>query len=717
MEDTLDKELLKITSALQKDYAGSLPSVGDVGIVKKLILPSPQLNYAFGGGFPLGRISEFYGPESGGKEQPHSAKILTPQGWTTMGEIKIGDEILTPKGTVAKVTGKYPQGEKDIFEITLKDDSKTYAGADHLWLTWKRDLVRNKIRKSGRHYKANGYKIQTTKDLLEKINQQKNKFGRNKHSYFIPLTRPQPFSKKELPIDPYALGLLLGDGCMTQPMTTFSSVDEELVISLSEKLGYKINRVYEEGCNWRILSQGNLRKELETLGLQGRNSYTKFIPEIYKWSSIEDRMNILRGLLDTDGSIGKDPHHSGLEYSTSSMVLAKDVVDIIHSLGGVARIKTKETIYVYEGEKKKGALSYRIHLYLPSELGSPFELSRKKKLYTEKIRRTSFEGQAIKNIEWVRKEEASCIMIDDPDHLYITDDFIVTHNTTLANYIGGQIQRREDSMPNTVLFVDMEHAFDAQYAEIAGLNTSKDFIFVQPLNGEEGFTIVENYVKTGKIGLVVWDSIAATPSAAEMEDEHGKSHFGATAKVFAYGLKKLNPYLARHKTATILLNQVRAQIGGMPSYGPQENTHVGGRAPAFYASTRFRVSKMEDICDKQVAIGNIIKIKNVKNKVGIPKRSAQLDLYYETGFNPDSEYLDFIINLGIVKKGGAWLSNDDWEMKVCGRDKLLEYLRANPDKFAEAKNKVNNAFQSKSVLDEAEAELTPEEITEAGDDE
>jgi recombination protein RecA len=103
--------------------------------------------------------------------------------------------------------------------------------------------------------------------------------------------------------------------------------------------------------------------------------------------------------------------------------------------------------------------------------------------------------------------------------------------TVLSSYIGGQIQRRTDAGPNEIVFVDMEHAFDATYAERAGLDTSKNFTFIRPLHGEEGFTIVEELVKTGKIGLVIWDSIASTPSASEVESEFGKACVGPDTEV------------------------------------------------------------------------------------------------------------------------------------------------------------------------------------------
>jgi len=285
--------------------------------------------------------------------------------------------------------------------------------------------------------------------------------------------------------------------------------------------------------------------------------------------------------------------------------------------------------------------------------------------------------------------------------------------TVVSSYIGGQFQKRTDGGPKTVLFIDMEHSFDKNYAEIAGLSLAdEDLIFVKPLHGEEAFCIVEDLVKTGLIGLVIWDSVAATSSVAEMEKEYGAANFGRTAALLSQGLRKLNPYLSRYKTSMILLNQVRDNIGGFAMPGMKPESTPGGHAVKFYASWRARVSKMEDIADRKEVIGNTIKLKNSKSKIGFPKRLAQLELYYATGFNPDQEYVDFIIKLGLVKVGGAWISNEDWGLKVQGREKLLDWLKANPEKFNECKEIVNKSFSSSTILDSLDEEESESEIDE-----
>lgn len=281
--------------------------------------------------------------------------------------------------------------------------------------------------------------------------------------------------------------------------------------------------------------------------------------------------------------------------------------------------------------------------------------------------------------------------------------------TVLSSYVAGQIQKQKD-YPNVVLFVDMEHTFDRAYASVVGLDTEDDskFIFVRPKHGEEGFEIIKSLVETGEIGCVVWDSVATTPSAKAYGNDINKASFGGTAAVMSEGLKIVNPVLSRFGVCSLFINQVRAKIGGMPGYGPQENTKVGGYALPFYSSWVARISRMEDIIDKKDTIGLTIKVKNTKSKIGIPKRTVNLDLYYATGFNADMEYIDFIINLGYVKKAGAWLSNEEWGMKVQGRNGLLDYLKKDSGKFDELKSLINESFSKTTILD-LENEILDEE--------
>jgi hypothetical protein len=260
----------------------------------------------------------------------------------------------------------------------------------------------------------------------------------------------------------------------------------------------------------------------------------------------------------------------------------------------------------------------------------------------------------------------------------------------------------EDSY-EIIIFSKPNNSFICTGKHAIFLPLSNEFKNVEDLTTEEIALSPE-----GKIKVIINKINYSFPILdMEVDDNHNYisetivSHntFGSTASVMAEGLKIINPILSRFHVPTIFINQVRAKIGGMPGYGPQENYKVGGFALPFYSSWSAKVSRVEDIIDKKETIGITIKVKNMKSKIGIPKRSVNLDLYYATGFNPDMEYIDFIINFGYVKKAGAWLSNEEWGMKVQGKNGLLDFLKKDMDKFEELKNEINASFSKTTVLD------------------
>jgi recombination protein RecA len=267
--------------------------------------------------------------------------------------------------------------------------------------------------------------------------------------------------------------------------------------------------------------------------------------------------------------------------------------------------------------------------------------------------------------------------------------------STLATYIGGEMQKKYTERP-VVVYVDFEYSFEKAYANTLGLDTGEDnFILLRPRTGEEGFLLLKDLVEQVPVGLIIWDSVATTASVAQAESAF-KSTFGGTAKVFAEGLKMLNPIISKFNASLILINQERANIGVM--YGPDFKT-TGGHAVKYYASWRGRITRIEDIKEKGLTVGIVSKVRNTKNKIGVPKREAELELKFASGFDSENEYLKFIVDLGLVKQGGAWFSNEEWGFKGQGRDSVLEFLRKNPDLFEATKNTVNALLAGETILD------------------
>ena len=371
-----------------------------------------------------------------GKGLVKSTIIYTPYGRKKIGDSCVGDSIIGSDGLSYKITGVYPQPKQDIYEITFNDGVKIKTDSSHLWSVSSPNTGKN--RNSERRKKS---LVLSTKQMFEgsKINIKGVGYNKNKdykvETYYkypngnnkwqIPIVEPIQFERNDnLPIDPYLLGLGLGDGSFRKKIIRFSVHKDDYEDMFNS---FSLNET-KTRINQRAGSI-NVGTSLYDLGIEHTRSHTKFIPEMYKYSSIENRLSILQGLMDTDGhcmfnGCGK---FLGTEFCTVSKQLCDDVVEIVHTLGGIARVKTRIPTYMYKGEKKNGKLAYRVNIKLPKGM-NPFRLKRKAERYVEPTKYPT--GRYIKNIEKVGFEETICISVDAPDKLYVTEHCIVTHNTT-----------------------------------------------------------------------------------------------------------------------------------------------------------------------------------------------------------------------------------------------------------------------------------------------
>ena len=373
-------------------------------------------------------ITLLKGMAGSGKAQPLDSLVLTPTGYKKMGEIKIGDVVCTPDGNQASVLGVFPQGKKDVYRIAFSDGSYTLCCKEHLWNVQNRNNKHTPKRRKG--YKNNNHNKWITKsveDLLKEPLQ--NKQGLNK--WYIPTTNPVQFNSPwiENKIDSYLLGCLLGDGHLGKANVTLTNIDEEILQSVCDSTdsigvsmkhtgyGYDYRLVTDRGKNNPLLDH------MHEIGLSGTISQNKFIPKQYLLQSVEDRLALLQGLLDTDGGI----ESQSVCFNTTSKQLAADVEFLVQSLGGTTNRRVKECkLY----GKKTGSTCYTIVIKLPSQFTDQyFRLTRKQ----EKINKNRKEpSRSIKTIELVGNEECQCIYVDSDDHLYMTDSMIVTHNTLVA---------------------------------------------------------------------------------------------------------------------------------------------------------------------------------------------------------------------------------------------------------------------------------------------
>ena len=242
--------------------------------------------------------------------------------------------------------------------------------------------------------------------------------------------------------------------------------------------------------------------------------------------------------------------------------------------------------------------------------------------------------------------------------------------TTVALHIVAEAQK----MGGEAVFIDVEHALDPVYAQALGVDIDS-LLVSQPDTGEQALEICEALVRSGAIDVVVVDSVAAMTTKAEIEGEMGDSFVGLQARLMSQALRKLTGAISKSNAVCIFINQLREKIGVM--YGNPETT-PGGRALKFYSSVRMDIRKKDPIKEGSDVIGNLTKVKIVKNKVAPPFREAEFDIMYGEGISREGEVIDLAVKLDIIKKSGSWYSYQDNRIGQ-GRDKVKQYLKDNPE--------------------------------------
>jgi len=265
--------------------------------------------------------------------------------------------------------------------------------------------------------------------------------------------------------------------------------------------------------------------------------------------------------------------------------------------------------------------------------------------------------------------------------------------TTVSLHIVAEAQK----MGGRAAFIDAEHALDPVYAEHLGVDV-KNLYVSQPDNGEQALNICETLIRSGAFDVVVIDSVAALTPKAEIDGEMGDNHVGLQARMMSQALRKMTSVSSKSGTAIIFINQLREKIGVM--FGNPETT-TGGKALKFYASIRLDVRKTDTIKDGQNVLGNRTKVKVVKNKMAPPFKTAEFDIMYGTGISQSGCILDMAIELGLIKKSGAWFSYNDEKIGQ-GKENTKLYLEKNPDVMSEVEAKVRELMVGREMRTEAD---------------
>jgi hypothetical protein len=351
-----------------------------------------------------------------GKAQPLTARLLTPTGWKLMGEVQVGDVLVSPfAGLTTRVVGVYPQGVKPIYRVTFSDGSSTECCDDHLWQVQSANQ---------KHCGRSGRVLPLRRSAIDSV------MLRGTAATFIPLVQAVAGSLDRLPLDPYLLGVILGNACLTQNTPTVVLPDEESVERVRSLLPEGVVLTPREGSAIHFGVTGTaaqstenpLTQILRDLGLYGKGAPDKAVPDCYLFASVADRTALLQGLLDTDGWVSDNL----VGFSSSSEQLTGNVIQLVRSLGGTATYGTKQPWYTYKGERRQGLTAHVTTIALPQGV-DPFRLTRKAANYSG---RPKYQPtRAIVRVDYVGDREAQCIAVDAPHHLYVTDDYIVTHNT------------------------------------------------------------------------------------------------------------------------------------------------------------------------------------------------------------------------------------------------------------------------------------------------
>lgn len=464
----------------------------------------------------------FAGDPGTGKCEPMFAKIHTPQGVRRFGDLKPGDEVFGRLGQVTKVLGIFLQGKKEVYRVTLADGRTMLCNDEHIF-----NVIDNKRNRHGK----NQFENHTLREMIDMgIFYQLGKSTSMRKRWAVPKNEAVEMPTRTLPLDPYVLGAFIGDGCLTDDMLEISSDDPFVVHKIAkiihaEGIQYD-NRPYK--WNFKAFepfvskTTGAKRFMLHTDDiipeeLQKVKSINRFIPREYLDADIEQRLELLQGLFDTDGTITEEitshgKHKYKVSYSTNSKQLAEDVRELMFSLGFGSTLRIEKR---HDNLHKN--LEYTVHATVePEEKQMFFTLPRKKHLAQKAalhpIRHDYSKINIVKVEDLGYTEEMMCIYVDNPEHLYLSNEYIVTHNTTIGHIVSQALYEIGAIPENKFTFVDSS---DIVQGYIGQTGQKMREILDKAIGGV--LFIDEAYQLTVKKGEKSFNSEAITPLVQYMD--------------------------------------------------------------------------------------------------------------------------------------------------------------------------------------------------------
>jgi replicative DNA helicase len=472
-------------------------------------------------GLQKGEMLIIAGRPSMGKAQPFDAKVLTPSGWKRMGDLVEGEPLASPDGGPSFVAGIYPQGRRQVYRVTFADGRCTECCAEHLWRVNYRGWDKPRVLSTQRLIEMLGRKRYVNRLWIDTF---AGEFGNDAN----------------LPLDPWLLGFLLGDGSLAGSSVRFSTSDQEMLSRVKETAGSDFAIRSAGGYDYRLTQAGGahavgvagvkpnpVKAALQAMGLWQVTACGKHLPDAYKLASRDSRTRLLCGLLDTDGWVEK---WGSLRFATVSERLARDVVELIRSLGGTGSYTAKSTTYTYRGGKRQGLTAFVCNLQHP-DAARFVELSHKKtRLAAGRQRQRRLN---LRSIEPTRVASTQCIAVTHPSRLYITDDFIVTHNTAFALNIAEHVGIVE-KIPTAIFSLEMGRQQLAERFLCSYSGVDAQLVRKGMLSTEHYQKLVEACGVISEAPIYIDDTSALTPLEIRAKARRLKSAHGIRCIVVDY---------------------------------------------------------------------------------------------------------------------------------------------------------------------------------------
>ena len=723
----LDEAIKSLNKKFKSDIITTDKNSATFNIKDRVPFETPALTFLFHGGFPTQTIWEVSGGFSSGKAQPLYSKVLTQDGWKPFSDIKLYDDyVYGEDGKLHQIIGIFPQGIKPIYEVTFTDGAVCRCSDEHLWT-----FTTPKLRENGSDFAY-------TKELKEIMEDFKENPKLQAKDAF-PTNKTLEFSYKDVPIPPYILGLMLGDGSFTGHNIRFTNNESDVINQLIEyildnNMDYAIRQAH--GCKQINIKHGKemqsskqptpIKQALMDCGLMGAPTHHKFIPYNYLFGDETQRLELLAGLINTDGHV---TNH--ITIDSVSDQLTKDIIHLCRSLGIRVRQSTDRV-------KPGSHICHSLLISLDDRL-YPLMSEKNKANWTGNLSREC-RLRYIQSIKYIGEEECQCIYIDSPSHLYITDDYCVTHNTTLTMTIAGSFQRHYkakwenrvnelqsndklnkneqaelaellDMGHKKVVWLDSEMSMDEDWATKNKLDLD-DIIYIRPQqeSAEELFDIILALIESGGVCLVVVDSIASLTSGSALQKSLTEKTYCGIAGPLTTFMSKLLPLLPKYDTTFIAINQERDVLNAMY---PQKNT-PGGNSFKYSCHCRISLRKGKAIDEDLKEIpnnsesyyGQMSEVQILKNKLSKPdRRLAKFTISFEDGVCPINDTFEMAVGLGIIEKAGAWFSvlDEDGNPKVDengvtqkfqGKAKALSYYKENEEEYKRLLDLVNSEIIS-----------------------